>query len=102
MKAIVKAILCLLVFAGSVEAANHTVKMVGGDFSTIQACANAMSAGDSCTVYAGTYNEHVTVTAGTSGNYKTLTVNSGDAVFILSFSISSHVKINGFHIQNPS
>jgi hypothetical protein len=102
MKTILKAVLCILVFAVSVEAASYTVKPAGGNFSTIQACANAMSAGDTCTVFAGTYNENVTVTAGTAGNYKTLTVNPGDTVYVYSFTINSYDKINGFSIQNPS
>jgi hypothetical protein len=47
-----------------------------------------MGAGDICTVYAGTYNENVTVPSGTSGNYKLLTVNPGDTVYALSFTIN--------------
>lgn len=102
MKTIIKAIWCILVLAVAASAANYTVQSGGGgNYTTIQACANAMSAGDTCTVYAGTYNENVTVSAGTAGNYKTLTVNSGDTVYVQSFSINSHVKINGFQIQNP-
>jgi hypothetical protein len=97
------AICCILFMTVSVRAATYTVKAGGGgNYTTIQACATAMSAGDTCTVYAGTYNEKVTVSAGTAGNYKTMTVNAGDTVFVLSFTINSHVKINGFHIQNPS
>jgi hypothetical protein len=85
------------------EAANYTVKQAGGgDFTTIQACANAMTNGDTCTVYAGTYNEHVTLSAGAVGAYKTLQANSGDAVYVYDFTLSSHNKIIGFHIQNPS
>jgi hypothetical protein len=103
MKTIIKTIWCVLVLAVSAAAANYTVKSGGGgNYTKIQACATAMSAGDTCTVYAGTYNEDVTVSAGSVGGYKTLTVNPGDTVFVLSFTISSHVKINGFHIQNPS
>jgi len=74
----------------------------GGNYSTIQQCATAMTPGDTCMVFAGTYNENVTVTAGTAGNYKTLTVNPGDTVYVLSFSIDSYTKVNGFQIQNTS
>jgi hypothetical protein len=89
--------------AASAGAATYTVKQDGtGDFTTIQACATAMSAGGTCTVYAGTYDENVIVTAGTSGNYNILTVNPGDTVYVLSFTIGSYTKINGFYIQNPS
>jgi hypothetical protein len=102
MKTSIKTIWCILVLAVSAAAANYTVKSGGGNYTTIQACATAMSAGDTCTVYAGTYNENVTVSAGTAGNLNTLTVNPGDTVNVFSFTINSHVKINGFHIQHPS
>jgi hypothetical protein len=96
--------ICLMSFlAVSVHATTYTVKAGGGgNYTTIQACANAMSAGDTCTVYAGTYNENVTVSAGTSGNIKTMTVNSGDTVNVLSFTINSYATVNGFTITNPS
>jgi hypothetical protein len=99
----VKTIWCMLVFAVSVDAATYAVKAGGGgNFTTIQACATAMAAGDTCTVYAGTYNENVTVTAGTSGKYKTFNVNGTDSVYVLSFTLNSYAKVIGFHIQNPS
>src|SRR3977135_4211575 len=103
MKTIIKTTWCILVLAVSAAAANYTVKSgSGGNYTTIQACATAMAAGDTCTVYAGTYNENATVSAGTAGNYKTLTVNPGDTVYVHGFTINSHTKVNGFHIQNPS
>src|SRR5437868_4977665 len=62
-----------------------TVKAAGGgNYTTIQACANAAVAGDTCTVYAGTYNEYVNLpTSGTGTNGVctsciTFTVNPGD------------------------
>jgi hypothetical protein len=73
-----------------------------------------MSAGDTCTVYAGTYNENVTVPAGTAGNYKTINVNGSDVVTVLGFTLNSHTKLIGnctapaaintcgFNIQNTS
>jgi hypothetical protein len=85
------------------SATNYTVKAGGGgSYTTIQACATAMAAGDTCTVYAGTYAENVTVSSGTAGNYKTLTVNTGDTVYVQDFTIGSYIKINGFYIQYPS
>src|SRR4029077_11725024 len=100
MKTIIKTIWCISVLAVSASAANYTVKSGGGgNYTTIQACTTAMSAGDTCTVYAGTYNENVTVSAGSPGGYKTLTVNPGDTVYVRGFAINSHVKINGFNIQ---
>lgn len=95
----VLAILC----ASLLNAATFTVKPGGGgDFTTIQACATAMANGDTCVVYAGTYNEHVTLTAGGVAAYKTLQVNGTDVVNVLDFTVNSHNKIIGFHIQNPS
>src|SRR6185437_3103526 len=54
---------CLFILATAfAHAASYTVKAGGGgNYTTIQACANAMSPGDTCTVYAGTYNENVNV-----------------------------------------
>jgi hypothetical protein len=93
----------LLVLSLCAEAANYTVKQTGdGNFSTIQACANVMANGDTCSVYAGTYNENVTVPAGGVGAYKTLQVNGTDVVYVLSFVLNAHTKIIGFHVQNPS
>jgi len=87
----------------SASATTYTVKAGGGgDYTTIQACATAMANGDICTVYAGTYNEHVTLTAGGVGAYKTLQVNGTDVVYVYDFTINSHDKVIGFHIQNPS
>src|ERR1700730_4177664 len=82
---------CVLLLAVSANGANLTVKSGGGgNYTTIQACATAMAAGDTCVVYAGTYNESVTVTAGTVGNYKTITVNGSDIVTVLGFTLKSH------------
>jgi hypothetical protein len=113
----IRLITCLSVLLLSLyaEATNYTVKAGGGgNYTTIQACANAMSAGDTCTVYAGTYNENVTVSAGTASNYKTIAVNGSDVVTVLGFTLNSHTKLVGncaapaaintcgFNIQNPS
>lgn len=106
---------CVLLLAASANAANLTVMSGGGgNYITIQACATAMAPGDTCTVYAGTYNEKVTVPAGTVGNYKTITVNGSDVVTVQAFTLNSHTKLIGnctspaaintcgFNIQNPS
>src|ERR1700729_168278 len=109
---------CVLLLAVSAHGANLTVKSDGGgNYTTIQACATAMSAGDTCTVYAGTYKESVTVPAGASGNYKTITVNGSDVVSVLGFTLNSHTQLIGncptlqgtvttancgFFISNPS
>ncbi|HTP70350.1 MAG TPA: hypothetical protein VMJ35_15675 [Dongiaceae bacterium] len=92
----------LLAFSARAQATTYSVKTSGGDYATIQACANAMAAGDTCTVYAGTYNEVVSVSSGSAGNYKILNVNGSDTVNVYGFTIGSHVKIIGFNITNPS
>src|SRR6266481_4921366 len=57
-------------------ATNYTVKSGGGgNFTTIQACANVAVAGDTCTVYAGSYAGWTQSTNGTPGNLITFTVN---------------------------
>jgi len=92
----VQTICCALLLAASASGANLTVKSGGGgNYTTIQACATAMSPGDTCTVYAGTYNEDVTVPAGTTGNYKTITVNGSDVVIVIGFILNSHTKLIG-------
>ena len=95
---------CLFILGTAfAHATSYAVKAGGGgNYTTIQACANAMSPGDTCTVYAGTYNENVNVSSGSSGSQKTMTVNPGDLVYVESFTIGSYVTVNGFHIQNPS
>jgi hypothetical protein len=95
-------LLILMISAIRVQATTYAVKAAGGDYTTIQSCASAMAAGDTCTVYAGTYNEVVTLTAGTAGNYKTLNVNTGDTVNVYGFVMASHTKVSGFTITNPS
>ncbi len=94
MRTFRETICCIFLLAISAAAAtNYTVKAGGGgNYTTIQSCASAMSAGDTCTVYAGTYDENVTVPAGTAGNYKTITVNGSDIVSVLGFTLNSHTS----------
>src|SRR5271165_6249285 len=74
-----------------VEAATYTVKTGGGgNYTTIQACANVAVAGDTCVVYAGTYNETVAPAhSGTAGNPITFQVNPGDCVTVTGWSLAS-------------
>lgn len=109
--------------SASLWATNYTVKSGGGgSFTTMAACASQMATNgtgvaDTCTVFAGTYNETVTVPAGSAGNYKTFTVNGTDTVSVLGFTLNSHTKLIGncpekqgtvttascgFFISNPS
>lgn len=64
-------------------ATNYTVKAAGGgNYTTIQACAKVALAGDTCTVYAGTYSGWTQSTSGSSGSPITFTVNPRDAVTV--------------------
>jgi hypothetical protein len=116
--------LILIVLVGLCEAQctgspNCTVKQGGGGgYTTIQACATAMANGDTCTVFAATYNENVTFSAGGVGSYKTIKVNGSDLVQITgTVTVNSHTKLLGncpaltgsittltcgFFITNPS
>ena len=87
MKTIIKTVCCILIVNLSAWAANYTVKPRRRRLLHNPSLRRAMSAGDTCTVYAGTYHENVTVPAGTAGNYKTITVNGSDVVNV-SFAVS--------------
>jgi hypothetical protein len=119
MKTIITEIWCILVLAVSASAANYTVKSDGsGNYTTIQSCATAISPGDTCTVYAGTYNEKVTIPAGTTGNLKTVKANGSDIITLTGpVTLNSHTELLGncpelqgsvvtatcgFFITNPS
>src|SRR5689334_1504382 len=83
---------CIFLLAASADAATYTVKVGGGgNFTAIQACANTAVAGDTCTVYVGTYNESPTLShSGSSGNPITFTVNPGDTVQTYPWSIRAN------------
>ncbi len=66
-------------------ATNYTVKSGGGgNFTTIQACANVAVAGDTCTVYVGSYAGWTQTRSGSAGSPITFTVNPADTVNITS------------------
>ena len=79
-----------------------TVRTVGSGktHSTIQACVNAMSAGDTCVVYAGAYNETVNAGSGTSGNYKTVLAQELATVTGFAVGGDSYFAIKGFEIDD--
>jgi hypothetical protein len=83
-------VLMLLAFS-PVLATSKTVKAGGGgDYTTIQACATAAVAGDTCTVFAGTYAENpLPAHSGTAGNPITFQVNPGDCVQMQGFRLAS-------------
>lgn len=70
----------------------------GGNFTTIQACANAAAPGDSCIVYAGKYDEIVVVpTSGAPSLPITFQAASGEAVQVRGFTLTGrrHIVIGG-------
>lgn len=81
-----------------------TVRTVGSGktYSTIQACVNAMSAGDTCLVYAGTYNQTVSVGTGSAGNYKTILAQEAATVTGFSIGTAAYSAMKGFHITGGS
>ncbi len=83
--------LVLIAPAIRVEAATYTVKAGGGgNFTTIQACAREAEPGDSCVVFAGTYDETPSLrTSGSAGSPITFTVNPGDCVTVTGFDLNA-------------
>lgn len=66
----------------------------GQTYTTIQACINAMSAGDTCNVHSGTYTEQLTLGSGTAGNLKRIVCDVANACTVQSTS-SPVVLIGG-------
>jgi hypothetical protein len=77
-----------------------TVRTVGSGktHTTIQACVNAMNAGDTCLVYSGTYNETVTVGSGSAGNYKTILAQEAATVTTFNVGSRNYAAVKGFQI----
>ncbi len=90
-KQLLLSLLILLLSALRAETATYTVKAGGGgDYTTIQACAKVAVAGDTCVVFAGTYNETPSLKhSGSSGSPITFSVNAGDCVTVTGFNLNS-------------
>jgi hypothetical protein len=82
-------LICLLSIS-VIHAATYTVAPSGGDYTTIQACADAAQPGDTCLVTAGTYNERIVTTRGGSA-----------ANLRLTFLAQGTVTMKGFDIRHP-
>src|SRR5688572_32354630 len=97
----VVAVVCIL-FVGlpPAHASNFTVKLDGsGNFTTIQACAKAANAGDTCLVYAGTYPEYVETVAGGTSETARLVFKAQGVVTMQGFNIRHpYVTVDGFNI----
>jgi hypothetical protein len=90
--------LCLSARVG--WAAEYSVKKDGtGNFTTIQACANAAQAGDTCVVYAGIYSEHVRTAAGGTSDTSRVTFRAQGTATMQGFEIRHpFVTVDGFDI----
>ncbi len=90
-KLLLFSLLTLLLPALRVDAATYTVKAGGGgSYATIQACASSAAAGDTCVVFAGTYNETVSINkSGSAGSPITFSVNPGDCVTVSGWNLGS-------------
>jgi hypothetical protein len=89
---------CGLLFASIVQATTYTVKPSGGNFQTVNACAQQAVAGDTCVIYAGAYNETVTPkNSGTPANQIVYKTNPGDQVSITGFNLQSlnYITVTG-------
>jgi hypothetical protein len=96
-----------LLYVVPAKATTYTVKPTGGNYTSIQACANAAVAGDSCVVYAGNYSETPSLKSGLVGKPITFSVNPGDCVTVKGFNVNvaSFVIIgtpNALHCTNGS
>ena len=98
-KLLLLCLMLLLLPALRVQATSYTVKAAGGGtFSTISACAAQAKAGDTCTIFAGTYNETVTpANSGSAGSPITFAANPGDAVTVTGWNLGSlnYITIQG-------
>jgi hypothetical protein len=90
----------LLLFHSPAHAADYTVKRDGtGTFTSVQACANAAKAGDTCLVYPGTYPEHVATVAGGTSETARIVFKAQGAVTIQGFNIRHpYMTVEGFDI----
>lgn len=84
-------IACVLLLAWLVQAEAATLTVGSGKtYATIQACANAATAGDTCLVDAGTYDEYVETAAGGTSEAQRIT-----------FLASGTVTLKGFRVKHP-
>ena len=104
-------LISLLSFATLAQPTTYYVAKTGNDsddgssgypWLTVQKAADTLTAGQTCYIKAGTYNEHITIAnSGSSGNFIVFENYQTDAVKISSFNIPSgknYVKIKGFEI----
>lgn len=103
MKILVTIFLSMVFLGLRAEAVTYTVKAGGGgNFSTISACSAAAVAGDTCTVFAGTYAGWTQTSSGTAGSPITFIANTGDTVTVTSsitLSGHSYITVSGLTLR---
>jgi hypothetical protein len=84
-------LLAQLLVASTADAKTYTVKSAGGgSYTTIGGCAAVAAAGDTCLIYAGTYDETVTPkSSGSSGSPITYSTNPGDSVTVTGWNLGT-------------
>jgi hypothetical protein len=96
---LISILLSMLFLVSQAGATTYTVKASGGgNYTTIGACAAVAAAGDTCVIYAGTYNETVAPAhSGSAGAPVTFATNPGDAVSVTGFNLGSlnYITITG-------
>jgi hypothetical protein len=98
-------VMSVLLVAGSAWAqTTRTVCSSGCDHTTIQACFNAVVAGDTCLVSSGTYSESPTLsTTGTAGNIITIQGTGATKPVVtgtLNFQNMNYVTIAGLSLES--
>lgn len=85
-------------YARAAWATVYAVKKDGtGNFTSIQACANAVKAGDTCLVYAGTYSEHVRTAAGGTSETSRVIFKAAGTATMQGFEVHHpYITIDGF------
>jgi hypothetical protein len=101
-------LIILIVFPVSAWATDWTVKASGGDYTDIDDCVNAVSAGDRCIVDPGNYGDQTITNSGSTDSYieivaSVLEDESNYTVDELDLTNESWVSIEGFSMdERPS
>lgn len=102
MKRTLYIILCLL-FTASAFATTYTVKTADGDYSNPITCANAVSAGDICDVYNGSYSGGTITNSGSAGGgFITIKAASGQTPSLssgINVGNEDYISIEGLYIN---
>ncbi len=103
----------ILVHSFSAQAATHYVAVSGVDtnpgtqaqpWRTAQKCANSMSAGDTCIISAGNYDESLAIgIGGIDAAHPTVFISVDGQAVMRSITIkASHTRVDGFEITQPN